>query len=257
MDVHGQSSVFANRVERLEKNVYGTTKGVIRLTLLKEDIMEYCPGFALGSLRILDIGGGSGHFAKICAERGNSVLLCDSSQKMIDYARERMASHGLEKNIIFLYDDFLAESCSFSAQFDLVLMHGSAEWMASPHSAIMKACSCVRPGGHLSLLVHNKDRLTLKRGINGMLVQETSVARKALTPPGSMSSFEIGKVLRERNGRALLQSGMRIFHTFFRHGVEEQVLSPEEWLHQERLYYRQEPFSRLGEHTHVIWQAGR
>jgi len=253
-----ERSLFAGKVERLETNVYGSIKGRIRLALLEQDLKEYCPEFTACSLRILDIGGGSGRFARICAERGHVVLLLDSSEEMVIRAKESIARSGSDENITVIHHDFLAESCIFAEKFDLVLLHGSAEWMSSPAAAIVKACGCVRSGGYLSLLVFNKDRLTLKRGINGMLLQESGQSSKkmnTLTPPGAMSPGDIAHILTNFPGKICNKSGIRVFHKFFRQGVAETVLTPEEWLRQEQLYFRQEPFASLGEHTHFIWQA--
>ena len=91
-----------------------------------------------------------------------------------------------------------------------------------------------------------------------MLLQEKAQSSKkinTLTPPGAMSPDDIIKILTKYPGKMCSKSGIRIFHKFFRQGVSEQVLTPEEWLQQEQLYFRQEPFASLGEHTHIIWQA--
>ena len=251
-------SLFAGKVEKLEKNVYGSVKGHIRLALVEQDLIDFYPEYSSSSLQVFDIGGGSGRFACICGRRGHAVRLLDSSHEMIVEAKTRIEQQKLSENITVVQQDFLAESSLGPETFDLVLLHGSAEWMTSPETAIIKACHHVRPGGFLSLLVFNKDRLTLKHGINGLLLKEKSRNRtkwKNLTPPGAMSPDEIRQILSRFSGRICVQSGIRIFYKFFREGVSEQVLTEDEWLLQERCYYRREPFASLGEHTHFIWQA--
>lgn len=248
---------FASRVAKLEKNIYESVKGMIRLSLLEQDILDFCPSFSGGGMQILDVGGGSGRFARICAERGHRVLLCDSSPEMLQRAENNMAEFAETGSIQLLLADFLLRECRFDRQFDLVAVHGSAEWMADPEAAVTKACSLVLPGGCLSLLMFNRDRLILKRGINGLLLKgENGSRNNTLTPPGARSPAELRLLLGKLPGRIRLQSGIRIFHKFFREGVDEKVLTPEQWLQQEKLYYRTEPFSALGEHTHLIWQAG-
>ena len=247
---------FASRVAKLEKNVYETAKGMIRLSLLEEDLLDFCPSFSEGAMQILDVGGGSGRFARICARRGHVVLLCDSSSEMVRRAESDMAECAGTGLIQLRSMDFLSIDCTFPRQFDLVALHGSAEWMDDPEAALKKGCALVKPGGYLSLLMFNRDRLIFKRGINGQLLQEENPSRKnSLTPPGARSPADLRQLLDGLAGRILLQSGIRIFHKFFREGVDEKVLTPEQWLQQERLYYRKEPFSALGEHTHFIWQA--
>lgn len=247
---------FASRVAKLEKNVYESVKGRIRLALLQQDLADFCEGFTAGGLTVLDVGGGSGRFARICADHGHQVTLCDSSPEMLQRAEAEIAGSRLERRISLLPADFLAADCNFTQEFDLVAMHGSVEWMADQEGAIRKGCALVRPGGYLSLLVFNKDRNILKRGINGLLLQPPqNSSRNTLTPSGAMSPGEVRLLLGSLAGDMLLQSGIRVFYKFFRQGVAEEALTPDEWLRQERLYYRQEPFSGLGEHTHFIWQT--
>lgn len=234
-----EKKAFESRVAKLEKNVYETVKGKIRLTLLQQDLDDFCPLFAAGGMQILDVGGGSGRFARICAERGHQVTLCDSSPEMLRRAEVENARNGMRACIRLVRADFLADDCCFDTRFDLVVMHGSAEWMDNPEGAIRKACACIRPGGYLSLLVFNKDRNMLKQGINGLLLQRRRGTPKSnLTPPGALSPAHIRLLLDTLCGRILLQSGIRVFYRFFRQGVDEEKLSPEQWLAQEKQYYR-------------------
>jgi len=246
-------------VVKLEKNVYASLKGTIRLELLSRDISEYCAHFS-GSrpehcLTVLDVGGGSGRFARLCAEKGHKVTLCDISKEMLSLAASANGGADYAHGIELLEADFLDKTFGVAESVDLVLMHGSAEWMADPQAAIKKAISCIKPGGYLSLLIFNKDRSMLKRGINGLLLEgEQAPLRNKLTPPGAASPHDICDVLAKYKGRIVLQSGIRIFQGFFRQ-VDQGLLTPEQWLEQELQYYRQKPFSSLGEHTHFIWQA--
>lgn len=260
MTVDGQGSLFGERALRLEQKVYGSLKGRIRLELLQRDLLDFCPQFAQGDMKVLDIGGGTGRFSRICAGIGHDVMLLDASAEMLSRALKAIAGTPLEKRITLRHGNFLADPCSFGQKFDLVLLHGAAEWMTEPEEAILKACAQLAPGGYLSLLVFNRDRLTLKQGINGMLVGSRPRSLRSyanLTPPGAMTSETVHRVLQVAGGTLLLQSGIRIFYKFFREGVDESVLSPEEWLRQEIRYSREAPFNRLGEHSHFLYQAER
>ncbi len=249
------SMIFDRYVNKLENNVYGSLKGRIRLHLLVEDLKDFCPPFWEQSLSILDIGGGSGHFSRICLENGHRVLFCETSGEMLKKAEAGQLKQGCRKRLQFLKQDFLDPSCCFPRKFDLVLMHGSAEWMLDPDLAIEKACGCVKKGGFLSLLVFNRDKFILKKGINGHLLGKgTPPKKKKLVPPGARSSGEITGLIRRQKGRILLQSGIRIFHGFFRN-IDQENICREHWLAQEKNYYRMSPFSSLGEHTHFIWKA--
>ena len=249
------TSPFDRFSVKLEQNVYGSLKGALRLQLLVDDIEEYCPAFIKKPLSILDIGGGNGYFARICLEKGHPVSLIDASSEMLENAEKELKTWGETQQLKLFQMDFVAPKFHFEQKFDLVLMHGSAEWMADPELALRRACDCLLPGGFFSLLIFNKDKQTLKRGINGHLCGDGPHSKKKkLIPPGARSANTIRKFFEEKSGSLLLQSGIRIFYGFFRQ-VEKESLTPQEWLEQERRYYRREPFSSLGEHTHFIWQA--
>ena len=254
-DRRGDRGGFAGKEQRLENSVYSSLKGRIRLTLLEEDLALCCPGlYGKDALKILDVGCGSGHFAVRCAGLGHRVTLLDSSEEMLLQARQRSLTEGVDHLVELCRHDFLSDDCSFSNTFDLVLLHGSAEWMNDAEAAIVKASTCVRPGGMLSLLVYNTDRLAFKHGINGQLLKNRT-RRSGLTPPNGLTPAEVETILSGRGGRIELLSGVRVFYGFFRQGVDTSVLTDDEWLEQERRWARQEPFCRLGEHTHLLWRA--
>lgn len=245
---------FDSRLLRLEENVYARDKGRIRLTLIEEDLLEFFPAFQNGGLSVLDAGGGAGRFSRICARRGHRIVLCDISVEMLALAAGENAKAGLQQAIALFHLGLQDPELAGYGPFDLVALHGVAEWTSDPVQAIISACSLVRPGGVLSLLIFNRDKLLLKQGINGMLCAPAKISAKSrtnLTPPGGLSPRTVRDLLADQAGSLLLQSGIRVFNGFFREIAPD--LKPDEWLNQERQYYRQEPFSGLGEHSHFLW----
>lgn len=245
---------FVGKERRLEKNVYHSLKGRIRKAIIDEDIHSHCPQFDHGGLKILDIGGGSGRFALSCARRNHQITLIDESEEMVAQAHKRISAAGQSDFLDIAQGNFLGNEIGFKDKYDLVAMHGSAEWMEDAKGAILKACSLVKPGGILSLLVFNADRLLLKRGINGDLLHDRR-APGGLTPPNGMAPGEVESLLRKTRGEIKQMSGVRVFYGFFRFAVDLKALTDEEWIEQERMFARREPFSRLGEHTHVVWRS--
>lgn len=245
---------FDSRALRLEQKVYGTEKGYIRFELLKKDILDFCPDFTKQKMTILDAGGGSGKFSRFCAIHNHEITLCDISREMLNLAGEKNIQSGLEKQIRIIHASLMDISAEKEGPFDLVLLHGVAEWMGDPTKAIKHCCSLVKPGGTLSLLIYNKNKYLLKRGFNGRLLKtdKASSGKKKLTPPGRMSPEEIKMILKEFEGEVILQSGIRIFNNFLKI-IEPLPISSDEWLEQECKYYRKEPFASLGEHSHIIW----
>ncbi len=248
---------FNSLAVRLENKIYGTEKGRIRFQLLKEDIFDYYPRFREDSLYILDAGGGTGRFSRFCAKNNHKIVLCDISEKMLSLAENKNRDQGFSDQISIIRKDLNQINIDEYGLFEMITLHGVAEWMECPEDAIRKCCRLLKPGGCLSLLIYNKNKYILKRGFNGRLLKEDSPIRKKrkLTPTGRMSPVEIEAILNEFNGELRLQSGIRVFNNFLKI-IEPLPIPPEEWLEQERLYYREEPFASLGEHTHVIWVKG-
>jgi S-adenosylmethionine-dependent methyltransferase len=246
---------FDSLALRLEDKIYGTDKGYIRFTLLKEDILDYCSVLKQGQWRILDAGGGTGRFSRFCASFGNRVLHCDISSAMLTRAEEENRKNGLDERIDLKQAGLMSLSPEEDGLFDMVLLHGVAEWMDDPASAIRHCATLVKPGGFASLLVYNTNKYIFKRGLNGRLLVKDNPKRKPrkLTPTGRMTPEEIRKNLKSSDGEVVLQSGIRVFNHFLR-SIEPLPISREEWLESERLYYRKEPFASLGEHTHIIWK---
>lgn len=240
---------------KLERNVYGSLKGRIRLQLLFRDILDFCPAFSSGPLSILDVGGGRGQFAALCADLGHHVLLCEPSEDMLRGAEMDLQDRIEKGRVELLQEDFLIGNSLKGRLFDLVLVHGSAEWMSDTAAAICKGIDLTTPGGFLSLLIFNRDKHAFKLGINGLLLRGASSKKKKLIPPGAMSVESVEALLRENRADILLQSGIRVFHGFFRQ-IDQQVISEDEWLEQERQFYRKRPYSLMGEHSHFVCRVG-
>ncbi|MDC7235895.1 MAG: methyltransferase domain-containing protein [Spirochaetales bacterium] len=247
---------FNELAYRLEEKVYSSAKGLIRLSLIQNDLTDFVPGFSDSQLHITDAGGGSGHFAFACARSGHRVRLIETSERMLQLARKKLENEKdeIRGRIELIQADYLkAPPSPFKTPADLICLHGSAEWMRDSRKAIRKACGELPSGGYLSLLIFNTDRQILKRGINGQLHrQNRSDKRRRLTPPGGLSSQEARDLLSD-TGTILLQSGIRIFYDFFRQ-FDPGTLSDDQWLEQEKEWYRKEPFNGLGEHSHFIWR---
>ena len=94
-------------------------------------------------------------------------ILCDLSAEMLEMAAVANKDAAPVGEITLLHLDLQEPTILDHGPFDLVALHGVAEWTAAPEELIRHACTLVRPGGMLSLLVFNPDKLLLKEGING------------------------------------------------------------------------------------------
>jgi ArsR family transcriptional regulator len=110
----------------------------------------------LPPLVIADLGAGDGSFSLLLAERAARVIAVDSSQKMLDVAREQAARHGV-KNAEFRLGD-MEEVPIDDATIDLVFFSQSLHHAAHPNRAVAEAWRILRPSGRLVILDLAKHR---------------------------------------------------------------------------------------------------
>ncbi|MGA7110603.1 MAG: metalloregulator ArsR/SmtB family transcription factor [Terracidiphilus sp.] len=128
---------------------------------------DYVPGKSWKSLAeaflrllppmvIADLGAGDGSFSLLLAERAARVIAVDSSQKMLDVAREQATRHGV-KNAEFRLGD-MEEVPIDDASIDLVFFSQSLHHAAHPERAVAEAWRILRPSGRLVILDLAKHR---------------------------------------------------------------------------------------------------
>lgn len=93
---------FDDIAEKFSRNIYGTTKGQLRQTILWQDLDTILAGFGGQTLRVLDAGGGEGQTAIKMAERGHHVTLCDLSAEMVARATRAAEEKGVSDNMHFI-----------------------------------------------------------------------------------------------------------------------------------------------------------
>src|SRR5438309_9394416 len=73
--------------EAFEADIYGSSRGVVRLAVLWQDLVMEIPRLSQGGLAILDAGGGAGHLAVRLAGLGHRVTLAEPAHEMRERAR--------------------------------------------------------------------------------------------------------------------------------------------------------------------------
>ncbi len=63
---------FDDIAEKFSRNIYGTTKGQLRQTILWQDLDKLLAELGDRQLRVLDAGGGEGQTAILMAQRGTT-----------------------------------------------------------------------------------------------------------------------------------------------------------------------------------------
>lgn len=238
------------------RNIYGTTKGRIRLAVLQRDLDALLGQFPAGKkLRILDAGGGFGPLSQGLAALGHSVVLCDVSADMLALAREQVSEKGILSQFEFIHGPIQALQLSDIGQFDLILCHAVLEWVE--HQGELLAClaALLLDNGHLSLMFYNRDGLMYHSLVMGhfdyVYADLVKKRRQKLTPGWPCRPEQVNDWLAELGFVITDRSGVRVFHDYMvaKHIRLEQA---DEVIEMELAHAKQAPFMHLGRYLHVV-----
>lgn len=246
-----QDAVF-DRAQRelLEHDIYGTTKGVVRLHVLWHDLLEEWPSLEDGGLRAIDVGAGFGQIAQRLAELGHDVTVSDPSAEMLEHTRTALAERGTT-SVRFLQAS-VQELPARAERYDLVLCHAVLEWLAQPEEAVTSLARLVAPGGHLSLLFYNCNAAVLKRALAGEFDAARAPEAKP-APPWPLDPEVVRSWVQAAGLEITSKAGIRIFHDYLPDDVRAAKL--DQLLQIEMAYRRREPFASLGQHVHFVCRA--
>jgi SAM-dependent methyltransferase len=155
----GSDVNFDGIATAFEDEIYGSSKGRIRLEVLWDDLLEGVPALARGGLRILDAGGGAGHMAVRLGRLGNEVVLCEPSREMLDRAEAAIGEAGLLGMVRTVRTGIqdLAGVLEDEA-FDVITCHAVLEWLADPQAAIGRLAEQLGSNGLMSLMFYTPTR---------------------------------------------------------------------------------------------------
>ncbi len=136
-----------------------------------------------GSVRVVDIGGGTGGFAVPVAGLGHHVTVVDPSPDALAILARRAEESGVADRVTGRQGDLgtLADLVPAGGA-DVVLCHGVLEIVEDPAAALQAIARVLRPGGSLSLLVSQRHAAVVARAMAGhfgqarALLEETSGA---------------------------------------------------------------------------------
>ena len=136
----------------------GTNKVLDRRSL-ENDYSSLIP-FLRDGMRVLDAGCGTGSITKGIAERvgpKGRVIGIDVSLSLIEQAK---SNHSQQSNLSFecksIFEFEPAE------KFDLVTTSRTLQWLSNPTDAIVKLKSWLKPGGIISILDYNHEKIEWK-----------------------------------------------------------------------------------------------
>jgi len=117
----------------------------------------------LPPMTIADLGSGDGSFALFLAQSAVKVLAVDSSEKMLDVARDR-ALHAAAHNVEFRLGE-MEELPVDDASVDVVFFSQSLHHAAHPERALREAARILRPAGRVVVLDLAKHRFEEARDL--------------------------------------------------------------------------------------------
>lgn len=247
---------FDDLSERFARNIYGSSKGEIRLAIVWQHLLKTLPQLTANRpLRILDAGCGFGQLGLRLTPLGHKLVLNDLSEKVLSEARKQFSQQQPEAEVKFLHLPVQSLSVDELGQFDLVLFHAVLEWLAQPKQTLKELLGLIKPGGHLSLMFYNRDALifrNLMRGNwrkveSGMLQGEEG----GLTPYHPLSLQEVEGWLQEWHMSVLSHAGVRVIYDYMEKRLRDSR-PLEETVRVELKYACQEPYLHLGRYLHVV-----
>ncbi len=109
-------------------------------------------------IRVLDMGCGSGAITRSIADKVGPtgyVLGVDPNEKLIEQARQNSAGQpglAFEQGDVYTFDT--------PDRFDVVTCARTLQWLAQPKEALINMKRLVKPGGYLTILDFNHEKLT-------------------------------------------------------------------------------------------------
>jgi S-adenosylmethionine-dependent methyltransferase len=245
-----------------EAEVYGSSKGTVRLRVLWEDLTTAIPRLTRGGLSILDAGGGAGRLALQMARFGNHVVLAEPSREMLDHAKASARAAGLEAAITFVHAPIQALTDVLTDTFDLITCHAVLEWLAEPRTALSNVAPLLKPDGQLSLLFYNRNAALLKRVLAGELGTALREVHGEWEPRGwgtgcvPLAEEDVRAWLAELGFVVRSKAGIRIFHDHLSPAARDHE-GLDALLELELTCRQREPFASLGQHIHLVCDRRR
>ncbi|WP_444901499.1 methyltransferase domain-containing protein [Microbulbifer sp. SSSA007] len=250
---------FDDLAHRFRNRIYGGLKGDIRLAVLNRDLAPLLNGRS-DSLKVVDAGGGQGHFAMDLAKAGHRVFLADISAQMLEHAAAEVEERQLQKQVTLLHKPLqaLPEQAELR-EADLVICHAVLEWLEEPQQALQHLRRLLKPGGYLSLTFYNRRALEFRLLQRGSFRQlERNIGEDywgghpgSLTPQNPLLPEWVEGWLGEVGFDVKCHSGIRCFHDFMTPSIREKL--PAAAIVQKELEYSQlDPYRQLARYMHLL-----
>ncbi len=170
-----------------------TPEGRLRSDLAFTNLRDFLPLQAKPSLRVLDLGCGTGATAIRLARLGMHVTLLDSSPAMLDLAKHTAQEAGVTDKVVLQHADATQLANLFDvASFDVILCHNVLEYIDDPIAVLRGAARALRNSSSiLSVLVRNRAGEVFKAAIQA---GDLEVAENNLTAEWGQEALYGGRV---------------------------------------------------------------
>lgn len=243
---------FSGISQKFSKSIYDTTKGQLRVEVLKRDL---APLLATEPCLVLDVGAGLGHINQWFQEKGFAVVHSDLSTEMVEEAERRHKANGLGQRC-----DYISTSLMELAnrqppiQYDIILCHAVLEWLPDTQLAIQQLASLLKPGGKLSLMFFNHHAKLFANAIYGNFdyIERGLKVKKTvrLSPQNPAVPEQVEDWLEQEGLKVQQKTGVRCFHDYLRDLTHQQRF--EELLALEMKYNQMSPYRELGRYQHWL-----
>lgn len=248
---------FDGITHKFSHNIYATTKGRLRLAVLKRDLQPWLTRAKQRPLKILDIGGGLGQVSQWFAELGCNIMHTDISAEIVAAAQQQHAQTGLAQRYQYLVAPLQQLPEQVADDYDLILCHAVLEWLADPAAAIALLPQLLAPQGGISLMFYNKDAKVLANVIFGnfdYVEAGLTVKKKVrLSPQQPLAPAHVAQWLEQAGLQIEYKTGVRCFHDYLKNAADKERF--EQLLALELRYNQQAPFCDIGRYLH--WQLKR
>lgn len=184
---------FENEASRYAEYLE-TSEGRLRADLAFANLQEFLPTTArVNSMRVLDLGCGTGTTAVRLARLGIHVTLLDSSPAMLELAERTIAEARVGDKITVKHNDVAQLTDIFQTRsFDMILCHNLLEYVDDPAAVLRGAVHLMRDSSAiLSVLVRNQAGEVLKAALQ---TGDLATAERNLKADWGQESLYGGKV---------------------------------------------------------------
>lgn len=247
---------FDDLADKFEARIYGGYKGRNRLEILRRDLAQVLDNNSK-PLRILDVGAGSAQFTQELVQAGHRITICDVSQNMLDFARERMKPAIESGQVTLIHASLQDLPEKISERFDLVMFHAVLEWLAEPVSGLEILPSLLSPDGAVSVLFYNRPSLVFYHLTHANFVtargNRVRGHKKSLTPINPIEPAEITDWFDAHEYELICASGIRVFSDFIHRDALPRV-EEEELIASELQFSQQEPYRSMARYLHYLYR---